>query len=374
MKKLKLLTMIAAIFLFCGVVNVNAATVDSEKADERGQFYVGSDGTNVEVTKEEDGTFSVKLTGDAIQDLIIFEGEEVVLDLNGFTLTNFTDACEAIKVRHGGKLTIMDSSEAGTGTVTQKETSVFSGITNQGTLIINSGNFTTSLSQYILRNENDLTINGGVFTNNSKDTSAVGNIVNLDSSVPEDVTPTMVINQGTFEAVSNAVKNNENSKVEIIGGTFTSENAYALDNWADATVSGGSLTSLNNSAIRYGDSGNTTSASLIITGGKITSSELAEDITIDDENAVIDLKANLEITGGTFTSDISEYLPTDKELVEDENGNLVVVEKKEETPATPVENPEENPDTSDINVVFFASLCLLGLAGLTYTLRRRKFN
>ena len=374
MKKLKLLTIITAIFLFCGIVNVNAATVDSEKADERGQFYVGSDGTNVEVTKEEDGTFNVKLTGNAIQDIIIYDGEEVVLDLNGFTLTNFTDVCEAIKVLYGGKLTIIDSSEAGTGTVTQKATSTFSGITNQGTLIIESGNFTTSLSQYILRNENDLTFNGGVFTNTSSNTSAVGNIVNLDSSVPEDVTPTMAIHEGTFEAVSNAVKNNENSKVEIIGGTFTSENAYALDNWADATVSGGSLTSLNNSAIRYGDSGNTTSASLIITGGKITSSELAEDITIDDENAVIDLKANLEITGGTFTSDISEYLPTDKELVEDENGNLVVVEKEEETPATPVENPEENPDTSDINVVFFASLCLLGLAGLTYTLRRRKFN
>ncbi len=45
-----------------------------------------------------------------------------------------------------------------------------------------------------------------------------------------------------------------------------------------------------------------------------------------------------------------------------------------ETPETPVENPEENPDTSDINVVFFGSLCLLSFAGLTYTLRRRKFN
>ncbi len=375
MKKLKLLTMIAAIFLFCGMVNVNAATVDSEQADARGQFYVGTPGTNVEVTKEEDGTFNVKLTGNAVQDIIIYEGEDVTLDLNGYTLTNFTPECEAIKVLYGGKLTIMDSSEEGTGTVTQAATSKFSAITNQGTMIIESGNFITTLSQYVVRNENNLTINGGTFTNESSDTSLIGNIVNMDKSVPEDVKPTMLINGGSYTANSNTVINNENCVVEIAGGTFTSENAYALDNWSEATVSGGKLTSINNSAIRYGDRGQSESVSLTITGGTIVSYETADDIKIVDENAVLDVRGNLSITGGSFTSDVSEYLPSDLELVDDGNGNLVVAEKEvQEEETVPTETPVENPDTSDINLVFIISLIVLATAGLTYTLRKRKFN
>ena len=375
MKKLKLLTMIAAIFLFCGMVNVNAATVDSEQADARGQFYVGTPGTNVEVTKEEDGTFNVKLTGNAVQDIIIYEGEDVTLDLNGYTLTNFTPECEAIKVLYGGKLTIMDSSEEGTGTVTQVATSKFSAITNQGTMIIESGNFITTLSQYVVRNENNLTINGGTFTNESSDTSLIGNIVNMDKSVPEDVKPTMLINEGSYTANSNTVINNENCVVEIAGGTFTSENAYALDNWSEATVSGGKLTSINNSAIRYGDRGQSESVSLTITGGTIVSYETADDIKIVDENAVLDVRGNLSITGGSFTSDVSEYLPSDLELVDDGNGNLVVAEKEvQEEETVPTETPVENPDTSDINLVFIISLIVLATAGLTYTLRKRKFN
>lgn len=375
MKKLKLLTMIAAIFLFCGMVNVNAATVDSEQADARGQVYVGTPGTNVEVTKEEDGTFNVKLTGNAVQDIIIYEGEDVTLDLNGYTLTNFTPECEAIKVLYGGKLTIMDSSEEGTGTVTQAATSKFSAITNQGTMIIESGNFITTLSQYVVRNENNLTINGGTFTNESSDTSLIGNIVNMDKSVPEDVKPTMLINGGSYTANSNTVINNENCVVEIAGGTFTSENAYALDNWSEATVSGGKLTSINNSAIRYGDRGQSESVSLTITGGTIVSYETADDIKIVDENAVLDVRGNLSITGGSFTSDVSEYLPSDLELVDDGNGNLVVAEKEvQEEETVPTETPVENPDTSDINLVFIISLIVLATAGLTYTLRKRKFN
>ena len=375
MKKLKLLTMIAAIFLFCGILIVNAVTVDSEQADARGQFYVGTPGTNVEVTKEEDGTFNVKLTGNAVQDIIIYEGEDVTLDLNGYTLTNFTPECEAIKVLYGGKLTIMDSSEEGTGTVTQVATSKFSAITNQGTMIIESGNFITTLSQYVVRNENNLTINGGTFTNESSDTSLIGNIVNMDKSVPEDVKPTMLINEGSYTANSNTVINNENCVVEIAGGTFTSENAYALDNWSEATVSGGKLTSINNSAIRYGDRGQSESVSLTITGGTIVSYETADDIKIVDENAVLDVRGNLSITGGSFTSDVSEYLPSDLELVDDGNGNLVVAEKEvQEEETVPTETPVENPDTSDINLVFIISLIVLATAGLTYTLRKRKFN
>lgn len=372
MKKFKFLSIVAVVFLFCGIINVNAATVDSERATETGEYFVGSEGTNVSVTKEEDGTFAVKLTGDAIQDIFIYDGEEVVLDLNGYTLTNFTASCEALKVFNGGKVTIIDSSEAGTGTITHKEGSTYGPITNAGTMIIEGGNFKTTQSFYVVRNENDLTINGGTFTTASSDTSLVGNIVDAEAA---GATPTTVINNGEFTSNSSTFKNNANSKVVINGGAFTSNNAYAVDNWADAEITGGTFTSVTNSAVRFKNDGTTDSATLKITGGTMESAEDKLDIVAEEA-----LKENMTITGGTFSSDISSYLPSDYELQVDDEGNLVVIEKTEEVPTEPVtpetpEDPEadiENPDTGDhfFAYTFMALVAMTGMAIVTFKSRK----
>ncbi len=345
----KLIGLVAVLMLF-GITNASAITVDDIE-------YPGSN-----VTVEQDPNtkvYTLTLTGPAIQDLIIRDGEEVVLDLNGNLLVNFTLSCEAIKVETGGKLTIVDNSANQGGRVTHVADSTYGPITNLGTLIIEGGTFAVEDSFYVIRNEGTAIINGGTFTSTSTDTSLIGNIRYVD----ETVTPVLTIEDGTFTAVSNTVKNNENSEVTINGGTFTSENAFALDNSGTAVVNGGELTSTNNSAIRN-----------IINNvdGSTTSLKVAE-------NAVLTSgadKENYTIYDATLAADVTE----DYDVTLDEDGNIVLTEKEEidtpvepDEPVTPSEPEIENPSTSD-NVLTYAVLggiSLVGIAGVSLYLKKR---
>lgn len=237
MKNLKYLFVAIFGFAIVGVSGVFAAAyVDEETMPPDNAFMGWYQDTTVE---EKEGVYYVTMGTNISTDFIIQKGEEVVLDLNGYTLENFTLGCEAIKVLAGGKLTIVDSSTEKTGTITQKDGSTYGVITNLGTLIIQGGNFITNQNFYIVRNEADMIIEGGKFSSTGN-TSMIGNIRSTDEEGNEilenEVIPKLVINGGEFKAVSNVVINNQNSVVEINGGNLTSEKAYALDNLATATV------------------------------------------------------------------------------------------------------------------------------------------
>ena len=310
---------------------VKAATVDEEKATERGQPYIGYDGSNVKVEKEED-VFKLTLTGNATQDLIVYDGETVILDLNGYKLTNYWYECEAIKVLKGGNLAITDSQ--GTGVVTHIDDSTYSVITNLGTLKIEGGNYETSKSFYVVRNEGAMTINGGVFKSTSTDTSLIGNIQYED----KNVTPNLTINDGTFTAISNVIRNNENSVVTIEGGELTSESAYALDNLATAEVNGGTLTSTNKTAIRYiVDSANINSTSLKVSDNATLASSTDQNLTIYDSNAGEDVTSDYTVTIG-------------------EDGTIILTNNNQENTNDenePAKEETSNPETLDAAKVYF---------------------
>lgn len=312
---------------------------------------IGYSGSNV-TSENREGTYYLTLTGDAVQDLIVSDGETVVLDLNGHTLVNYTDAVETIKVNEGGVLTIVDNSAEKTGAVSQVETSTYGPITNYGTLIIESGNFTTPLDFYVVRNEGaNLTINGGNFTTGSTTTSLIGNIKYNELSAD---LPTMTINGGTFEAGSDVIRNNENTAVTITGGTFTSQSAFALDNLGSATVTGGTFTSVENSAIRHQiDSTNPDFSSFNITNATLNSA------TDKGDYAIYDRAVNEDVTD-------------DYNVTTDADGNLVL---EELTPVTDVTEEteevsnEENPNTSD-GILLFLGLTIVGFAGTALAYRR----
>ena len=335
MKKLKLLAFAFIAFLFAGIIRVNAIHIDE---------LIPYPESNIEVEEQDDGSYLLTLTDDAVQDLIIQRGEVATLDLNGHKLVNFTAACEAIKVEIGGTLTIIDSSN-GNGVVTQIADSTYGAITNLGTLNIKSGTFKTDLSFYVVRNEGELNISGGNFVSTSTDTSLVGNIVGENIGT----VPTMRISGGTFDAISNAVKNNDETVIYITGGEFTSQNAYALDNSGYASVTGGELTSVNNAAVRFQiDSTKENESSLKINGATLNSKEGVSDLSIYDKA-------------------LSKNVTDDYNTTIDENGNVILKEKKEDvtttTVATTTQKAEENPKTSD-NVLTFLILGIASLAGV----------
>ena len=347
MKNLKtiLSMIIVGCCVFIPMMNVEASTVDNVE-------YPGS---NVTVDDLGENKYKVTLTGNADEDFEVLAGQTVTLDLAGFTLTNYLQdgqkaPCEAIKVAKGGVLTIIDS--VGTGTVTNLVQSTYGPITNYGTLIIESGNFTTSTDTYAVRNDGiNLTINGGVFTTNSQTTSLIGNIKYNELSAD---LPTMTINGGTFEAVQDVIRNNENTAVTITGGTFTSQSAFALDNLGSATVTGGTFTSVENSAIRHQiDSTNPDFSSFNITNATLNSAVDKGDYAIYDKA-------------------VNEDVTDDYNITTDADGNLVL---EELTPVTDVtEDKEEvskeaNPETSD-GILLFLGLTVVGFAGTALAYRR----
>ena len=190
-------------------------------------------------TQEADGTYKLKeTTGDIAQDIIIGNGENVVLDLNGQSLINYTAACEAIKVEQGGTLRIIDSK--GGAKVTHKEDSTYSVLTNLGTLTIEGGTYTTSKSFYVIRNEGELLIDGAIITSTATDTSTVGNI--------GDTNPTITVKSGTLTSDYVLIINRDNCEVRIEGGTLTTkgENGYVVANKGGTlNIEGGTLTAEN---------------------------------------------------------------------------------------------------------------------------------
>ena len=335
MKKLKLLAFAFVAFLFAGFIRVNAIHIDE---------LIPYPESNIEVEEQDDGSYLLTLTDDATLDIIIQNGEVATLDLNGHKLVNFTPACEAIKVEKGGTLTITDSSN-GNGVVTQRDDSTYSVITNLGTLNIKAGTFKTDSDLYVIRNEANMTISGGNFVSTSNKTSLVGNIQYVD----KNVTPRLTVSGGNFEANQDALKNYENSIVNITGGEFTSKDAFALDNSGYASVTGGELTSVNNAAVRFQiDSTKENESSLKIDGATLNSKEGVSDLSIYDKA-------------------LSKNVTDDYNTTIDENGNVILKEKKEDvtttTVATTTQKAEENPKTSD-NVLTFLILGIASLIGV----------
>lgn len=333
LKNLKYLVIGLVAFAIVGVSSVNATDATNVEYPD----------SNVTSKLQEDGSYLVTLTGDADEDFQVLDGQTVVLDLNGFELTNYTLGCEAIKVFEGGKLTIVDNSQEKDGKVVHQDGSTYSIITNQGTLIIEGGNYEISDNFYIIRNEADMTINGGTFTSTSE-ASMIGNMRSTDQSGEEltdnDVYPELVINGGTFTSDDTVLINYANSTIEVNGGTFTSANEYALDNAGSATINDGTFVSESTNAIFLNKdaSKDTVALSLAIAGGTITSADDVEsDFVLYADGATGAANSDVvTITGGTFSNDVADLLDDSYEVVTDENGNLIV-QKKEEVTVPPVE-------------------------------------
>ena len=119
---------------------------------------------------------TVTLLADVTENVIIAENKNMILDLNGHTLSGGTTAGKAALTNYG-KLTINDSSEAQTGTIKREDenTGGYYVIDNKGTMTINGGNVINNSSRKgssLIRNggaEDDnayptLNITGGTFT------------------------------------------------------------------------------------------------------------------------------------------------------------------------------------------------------------------
>ncbi len=337
MKKKILCFVVALVFGVVVMPKVNAVHVTGDDKIN----YEGSNVT-VEVVEGEENSYKVTLDGDTNQDFEIKSGEKVVLDLAGYTFKNFTESLAAIWVLDGGELTIIDSSEEQTGKIQKVGSGVSSAVDNKGILTIEGGEISTTVSGTAgVYNAGTLVIKGGTIKNTTENTWGL-------------------TNEGT---------------AEIYGGNFTQEGNYSVVlNAKEMTVYDGIFSSEGEehySLITNKSKEDSGEASLDIKGGEFNVDESTPLFYNEGEDLI-------EITGGKYSKDITEYVKDGFELQEDEEGNIIVKEKEEEEeekeiPTTP---SVEAPNTIDriFTFVIIGLVSLIGVISAGYVFKRKLEN
>ena len=148
----------------------------------------------------------VKLTSDIVVAETTIVSKNITIDLNGYTVKNTEDiwnegtkSWSLISVRNGGILTLLDSSDAGTGTLLAKENDCFAvDVRNGGMLIIESGNYIGNISSVYVHSGTAY-INGGYYeVQQISGANGYGETINCYDANFKNGTATVIISGGSF--------------------------------------------------------------------------------------------------------------------------------------------------------------------------------
>ncbi|MDO4281912.1 MAG: S-layer homology domain-containing protein [Peptococcaceae bacterium] len=208
--------------------------------------------------------------------LTVPKDEVVTLDLNGHTLTNAAGQ-DTITVELGGELTITDSSETKgkIDNVSHGQAAIY----NNGTVTLRGGTFDRSKetginagtsggnSYYTILNHGEMTINSGVTVTThggielneyGRHSALVDNGYYNYTSKPEEKpnprinyventnqpSPKLTINGATLAGGLATIKNDDNGQLFVIDGTIKNYAQEAVFNVNEATITGGTFTTV----------------------------------------------------------------------------------------------------------------------------------
>ena len=327
MKKLLTLTIVALIALFAIPTMVQAGEAD----------------TAVKLADEIAGTDSViTLKKDIVLDSSIEIGREVTIDLNGHTITdsNLMTADSLIIVLRGGELTIKDSVGTGKIAATNKaggricvKMTKASGTTEpKAVLVVESGtleadSFAISGNGNPDRINTEITINGGKII--GKNAAAIFH--------PQ--LGTLIVNGGHIEGTTGIEMRSGN--LEVNGGTI-------IGNGDEKVAPNGSGSTVEGAGIAISQHTTKNEINVVINGGDVKGLSALVELTPETnpapEKVAIEINAgNFEalgegydavvsqnvsnfISGGSFNTDVEEYMDDSLVSVE-ENGVFYVGEE-----------------------------------------------
>lgn len=148
----------------------------------------------------------VKLTNDIVVAEATIVSKNITIDLNGYTIKNTEDiwnedvkSWSLISVRNGGILTLLDSSDAGTGTLLAKENDCFAvDVCNGGMLVIEGGNYIGNISSVYVHNGTAY-INGGYYkVQQISSINGYGETINCYDANFKNGTAKVIISGGSF--------------------------------------------------------------------------------------------------------------------------------------------------------------------------------
>ena len=303
-------------------------------------------------------TQTVTLLKDVTEDIAIPSDKTLTLDLNGKKLTNVSS--DTISVASGANLTI--TGEGTVDNVTHGKADIY----NNGTVILNNGNYTRSQeaknttetsggnSYYNILNHGDMTIDGAVkVLSTGHFSSLVANgYYSYSSTNPRDGyvsgtnqdKPNLTIKGGSFSGGINTIKNDDNATLTINGGTFTNYTQAALQNHGTATVTAGSFTANSKYAIdNCGCDATNDPGKLEISGGTFNGTLYIRsdhsNVTISDgyfNGSISKTGGDITITGGYFTSDPSAYVASGHYTVDSSEDGYSYMVTTQQPSAAPV--------------------------------------
>ena len=216
----------------------------------------------------------------------------LTLDLNGFTLNGGTEKGKPALTITARIVTIEDSSEAQTGTIMREDTAENSGVSSHYVIDIQGTGWVNFKSG---------TVKNGSGAGGTKGASLV--------RVGDDRVkkyPGLVINGGTFTQDNFIVIKVDRGHLTLNGGTLNSANTYAVENWFNATIKGGTV----NGAVSSWTYSAGSNSTLTISGGTVNGDVTS--VNYGDADKV----AKVEITDGIVNGqlDTRSYDPNTGEL------------------------------------------------------------
>lgn len=241
-----------------------------------------------------------------VSDVIISDGTNVTIDLNGYTISS----SQSHAITNNGTLTVADSSSDKSGKVDGGSTSGKGALYNAGKATLDGGTFTTD-SWYVIKNVGDLTINGATVTSNDQNSSAIANGYYSSSEVGYGEVATLTINSGAVAGNGlYTLKNDDYGEMTINGGTFTNSrdnSGVVLNAGQTLTIAGGTFeyNGANGSVIQeYRCSETVNAAVLNIAGGEFKATQ--DNTTVLGSSFNTTQGGTVTITGGTFTGNLEQ--------------------------------------------------------------------
>ena len=275
---------------------------------------------------------TIALIASTNEDVVIETGKDITINIaDGVTLTNIKEHT----IINKGKLTI-----TGGGTVdnvTHGKATVYNDL--NAIAVLNGGIYKRSQetgidsnnsggnSYYTIKNYGTMEINSGVTVENKgKYSSLLANGWYSYGSANEPSTDgnpvaKLTINGGTFTGGLNTVKNDDAGEMIINGGTITGFAQSCVQNNNVLTITGGNIVGEENNSdaaiVSRAVNGSTVNKGITkITGGTVKGGDpcIREDTDYGSTHQT-------EITGGTFSSDVTKYLK--EGLVQNTDGTIV---------------------------------------------------
>ena len=318
--------------------------------------------------------------------LNVAAGKTVTLDLNSCKIT--ADMNGPHMICNAGNLTITDSSENKTGEIAKIGAETYFG--------------------YVIENHGTMTLDRCKISSTSVKSSAIENGWYTASANTAGTSCTMTIQNAEVVSVNAVgglytVKNDDYGVMVINGGVFTNgvAGAGAVLNWNDLTINGGTFTGA--SAVRTLKSGSSdfetgksqikngtfnggidtldgykTGITIAVTGGTFSTDVteyLAEGKILQKNGDTYTAVTNSGITSGTYTA--KPTVPDGYKVVENTDGTFTVEKVGgyyyyQPTTDTKTTDTKGSPKTFDAGIALYVGMALTSAAGVAFVGKKRE--